>query len=399
MTHTHTRVAALLAMVALLLLGACVRDDAGNASHADEAHADEAQADDAHADEAHADGESHAYGELEFSASRRAAEGLESMTAGPRDMADTVSAPGEVRSNAYRSSQITPRIPAQIVARHARLGDTVETDQPLVTLSSVQMAEAQGALIEADREWQRVSELGRAVVSEQRYVAAEVARQRAHAAVRAYGLTAEQTDRLLEENGASLATGEFQLLSPQDGTIVFDDFVIGEVVEAGRVLIGISDESVLWVEAQLPPDDAARVLSDATARVRLPGGGWIDGTVIQRHHRIDEATRTQSVRIEVDNRGDVLHAGDYVEVALPTSARRARIAVPEAAVLLMDGAPTVFVVEGDTIHARPVESGPASAGWVEIEAGIAAGEEVVTRGAFLVKALMLRSRIGEGHAH
>jgi cobalt-zinc-cadmium efflux system membrane fusion protein len=95
----------------------------------------------------------------------------------------------------------------------------------------------------------------------------------------------------------------------------------------------------------------------------------------------------------------VLHAGDYVEVALGTSASEARVAVPESAVLLMDGMPTVFKVEGDELPPQPVQTGATSSGWTEVSAGLASGDEVVTQGAFLIKSLMLKSQMGEGHAH
>lgn len=372
-------------MATTLMVGACTWDAEKRGPQHEESHAEE--------------GEPHAEGVLQFRTAEREAQGIRTLQVGPRQMAATVSAPGEVRSNGYRSSQITPRIPAQVIARHARLGEAVESGQPLVMLSSVQMAEAQGELIEADREWQRVSELGRDIVSEQRYIAAQVARQRGYATVRAYGMTADQIERLLAEGDATLATGEFELLSPQGGTVIYDGFVIGEVVEPGDVLIEISDESVLWVEAQLSPEHAAATLTGSVASIRLPDGRWVEGTVIQRHHRIDEVTRTQAVRLEVDNSGDVLHAGDYVEVALPTAVAEARVAVPEMSVLLMDGMPAVFKVEGDEVHMQPVQTGATSSGWTGIEAGLAAGDEVVTQGAFLIKSLMLKSRMGEGHAH
>ena len=54
----------------------------------------------------------------------------------PRALGRTLSAPGEVRLNAYASAQVTPRIVAQVTARHARLGDRVETGQPMATLRS-----------------------------------------------------------------------------------------------------------------------------------------------------------------------------------------------------------------------------------------------------------------------
>jgi cobalt-zinc-cadmium efflux system membrane fusion protein len=308
-------------------------------------------------------------------------------------------APGEVRTNAYRSALVTPRVTAQIVARHALLGDAVTQEQPLVTLSSVPMAEAQGALIEADREWQRVRELGREVVSEARFVSAQVARQRGYATVAAYGMTEAQIDRLLESGDASSAMGEFQLLSPQAGTVLRDEFVVGELIEPGRVLFEVSDESVLWVQAQLASTDVARVMPGTMARVSRDGTHWLEGTVVQLQHRLDETTRTQGVRVEVENRDDELHPGDYVDVVLETAAATPQVAVPSDAVVLMDGASAVFKIEGDEIHAQPVEIGAQASGWTEIRAGLAVGDEVVTQGAFLVKSLLLKSQMGEGHAH
>ncbi|MEW5756457.1 MAG: efflux RND transporter periplasmic adaptor subunit [Pseudomonadota bacterium] len=341
----------------------------------------------------------HEEGAIRMSAAERAAQGIRTARVAPRALAGDVTAPGEVRVNAYASAQVTPRITAQVVARHARLGDAVKDGQPLVTLSSVAMAEAQGALIEADREWQRVRKLGREVVSDQRYVAAQVARQRAYATVRAFGLTEAQVDRLLTEGDASRATGAFDLLSPRAGTVIRDDFVLGEVVEPGRVLFELSDESLLWVEARLRPEQAGGVAVGTPARVSRDGDRWLDGKVVQLHHRLDEATRTQGVRVEVKNRGDELHPGEYVNVALRTAGADARIAVPKDAVLLMQGAPTVFKLEGEELHPQPVETGITRGGWTEIKAGLAKGDEVVIQGAFLLKSLALKSQMGEGHAH
>ncbi len=338
-------------------------------------------------------------GALVMPAAEREALGIRTARAEARALAGAVSAPGEVRVNAYRTAQVTPRISAQVVARMAYLGDPVEAGQPLVRLSSVEMAEAQGTLIEADREWNRVRRLGRGVVSEKRYVAAQVARQRAWATALAYGMTEAQVKELLAGGDTSRATGEFELLAPRDGTVIQDPFVVGEVIEPGRLLFEITDEKLLWAEARLRPEQADNVSVGVTARLSRDGSRWLQGEVVQLHHRVDEVTRTQSVRIEFANRDDALHPGDYVEVVLETDPVHTRIAVPKEAVVLMQGAPTVFVVEGDELHPRPLETGVTLAGWTEIRAGLAAGEEVVTQGAFLLKSLTLKSQMGEGHAH
>jgi len=349
-------------------------------------------------EEAHEEGqEEKARGYIEMSAEQRAEHGVETAIAESRPLTAVVSGPGEVKINLYRSAQVTPRITAQVVRRHARLGDLVEKGQQLVTLSSVAMAEAQGALIEADREWQRVKKLGRKVVSEKRYVSAQVDRQRAYATVLAYGMSKKEVSELLDSGDASAATGEFDLLSPQHGRIIYDDFVLGEVVETGRLLFEVSDESVIWVEARLRPEEVANIEIGSTARVSVDGKRWIDGRVIQLHHRLDAGSRTLGVRIDVDNRMGHLHPGQYVQVSLQTRASQARVAVPERAVVLLQGSQTVFKLEGDRLVPTAVETGVSSTGWLEVVSGLAPGEIIAVKGVFTLKSLLLKSQIGDEH--
>lgn len=382
--------------ILLMALGGLVPAWAGEGDHG------HAEGEVVHAGEAPVGEDEHGHEEaspLAMDAAARARLGIVTARAAARPFAESVTAPAEVRLDAYRSAVVTPRIAAQVVRRHVRLGDTVEAGQALVTLSSVEMAEAQADLIEADREWRRVRNLGRQVVSDKRYVAAQVARQRAWARVIAFGMTESQVERLLAGGDVGRATGAFDLLSPRAGTVIRDAFVEGEVVEPGRVLLEVTDEGVLWVEAQLRPEQASGVRIGAVAQVSRDGREWIEGRVIQLHHRVDEATRTQAVRIRVENAGDRLHPGEYVEAVVPVGEGEARVAVPERAVVLLQGAPTVFLVEDHGLEPRPVEVGRTVAGWTEIVAGLSAGTEVVVQGAFFLKSLLLKSQMGEGHAH
>lgn len=318
----------------------------------------------------------------------------------PRALNETLRVPGEVVINAYRSARVTPRVISQVVARHVRLGDTVTVGQRLVTLSSVAMAEAQGALIIGDREWQRVKSLGKGTVSARRFYEAQVAQQQALAKVLAYGMTDTQAAALMKSGNVSKATGSFDLLAPQAGTVMQDDFIVGELIEPGRVLIGITDESVMWVEAQTVPNILPNIGKGTTARVSLDGATWLEGTVVQRHHRLDETTRTQGLRIEVDNADDRLHPGQFVEAEIVTGTGAAVLAVPSAAVTMIDGAPTVFKFEnGHEFHAETIETGPTVGDWIVVVAGLVEGDEIAVDGVFHLKSLLLKSSLGEGHAH
>lgn len=317
-----------------------------------------------------------------------------------RRLNETVIVPGEVVINAYRSARVTPRINAQIVERHVTLGDRVEIGDRLLTLSSVAMAEAQGTLIVANREWLRVKSLGRETVSERRYTDAQVAFQQAFAKVLAYGMTQSQASALLQSDDVSKATGEFDLLAPQAGTVLRDDFIRGEIIEPGRVLVDISDESVIWVEAKTMQNGLHELNKGDVARVSLDGINWMDGTVIQRHHILDEITRTRGIRIEVDNADDSLHSGQFVEVEIVTGTHAPVLAVPSTALTLINGSTTVFKFENDNeFHPQQIDTGPSIGEWTVVTAGLSDGDQVAIDGVFHLKSLLLKSSLGEGHAH
>lgn len=313
--------------------------------------------------------------------------GLRTETLTAHEIGETVRAPGEVRLNAYATAQVTPRIAAQVIARHARLGDRVERGQPLVTLSSVELAEAQGDLVVAELEWGRLDRIKNKFVSDREYLEASVARQKARSRVLAFGMTQVQIAALLA-SASERADGTFDLLAPQAGTVIQDDFIQGELVQPGRVLFEITDELVRWVEAQVPPADVARIAVGDRARVGFGQGGEVrlDGRVTQLHHRLDESTRTQAVRIEVPDPDHRLHPGVFVDVTILVGAAEPVLAVPEAAVLRgPDGDWRVFVAEGEDAF-RPVEVNlVGTADGLAVIEGLLPGTQVVTEGAFFLQ--------------
>lgn len=357
---------------------------------------EEGTAAEGHGDE-HGDGHGEE-GAIRLNAEQRRANGVEIQKIAARGLGEEVTAPGEVQVNAYASAKVTPRIAAHIVQRHARLGDVVKEGALLATLSSAELADAQGQLILAEREWQRVQALGKDVASDRRFVEARVARQLAFARVLAFGMSKAQVESFLREDDPARADGTFALLAPRAGRVIQDDFIEGELAEPGKVLFEITDESVLWVQVRLSAAQAGGVRVGTPVRVRA-GEGWLTGRVIQSAHRMDEETRTIPVRAEIANTGDVLHPGQFVDVRVQSGGGRAALAVPADAVVLMQGASTVFKLAGDELKPQPVETGATKGGWTEIRAGIANGDEIVVKGVFYLKSLLLKSQLGEGHAH
>ncbi len=324
--------------------------------------------------------------------------GIEVTTLAYSQVPNEVEAPGEIRLNAYATSKVAPRIAAQVITRQARLGDHVEKGQPLVTLSSVAMAAAQGDLLVAEREWRRVKKLGREVVSEQRYTNARIAREQARAKVLAYGMTRSELTRLLGSGDAARAEGRFQLQAGQNGTVIEDAFVVGELVEPGRELFTISDESRLWVEARLSPEQAANIKPDTPAIVifqtqRIPA------RVTQVHHALDESTRTLGVRLEIPNPDDRLHPGLFVKTLIQGDTSTKALALPSEAILRSpDGDWQVFIEhQPGEFEPQEVDVVRNSGNLTMIE-GLEPGARVVTKGAFFLQSELAKSGF-EVHNH
>jgi len=336
-------------------------------------------------------------GAVEISAAQQRVAGIVVEPLRLQSLAAEIGAPGEVTLNAYLTRKVTPRITAQIMQRHVRLGEHVIIGQPLVTLSSVEMAEAQGALQVAEREWRRVESLGRATVSERRYTEAQVAQQQARSRVSAYGMTDDQIKALLGGTTIS-ADGTFQLQATQPGTVIRDDFVEGEFVEPGRELFEISDETQIWVEANLTPEQALDVSTGARARIKA-GAIWFEGRVIQAFHVLNETTRTLGVRIEVANPDERLHPGLFVDTRIEGASLSDVFAVPEDAVLRGPDGDWVVLIEENPGQFLSLEIDVVRtvAGMAVIE-GVPAGTRIVTEGAFFVQSEIAKSGF-EIHNH
>ena len=335
---------------------------------------------------------------VEMTAAQRRANGVVTALVARQKLVETIDAPGEVTLNQYATSQVTPRITAQVVTRHVRMGDTVRKGQPIITLTSVEMAEAQGELILAENEWKRTSMLGRDVVSEQRFIEAQVAAQQARAKVLAYGMTENGLVKFSKNGSALAAIGQFDLVAPQDGTIINDNFIVGQFIEPGDLLFEVSDERKIWVEAKLSPDKASNIEIGSLAWISEDGNRTA-GQVVQVFHQVDEVTRTLAVRVQVDNEADDFHPGEFVDVAISTGESVPTIAVPNQAIVLMAGKQVVFKVEGNELHPTPIVVGATLGDWTSVLSGVSLDDEIVIKNAFLVKSLILKSEMGEGHGH
>ena len=314
----------------------------------------------------------------------------------PRPLPRVIRAPGEVKANEYTANLVSPRITATVVARHARLGERVSKGQPLVTLFSVDVAEAQSAYVLAEQEFARLERVGRDIVAGQQYDAAVIKRQEARGRLESYGVTPTDMAALDGQGLGGGKVGQFDLAAAQAGIIITDDFRIGEVIDAGKTLFEIADPSVVWVEARVSPELAAEIAGQTG---KITAGEWTrEARMLQVRDVLDEATRTIGVRLEVRNQDRKLKPGQFVDVELYGRAQSV-LALPTESVLRNpDGDWAVFLETGPgTFQSKEVEVSYA-AGDLTVISGLEAGSRVVTKGAFSIMSEAAKAGF-DAHAH
>ncbi|MGO4551245.1 efflux RND transporter periplasmic adaptor subunit [Lysobacter sp. 2RAF19] len=381
-----------LSAALLLALVACSRSPDADATKPG-AEAEHAEGEEGHAES----GEEEAPGAVKMDDAAMKAAGIRLQTLQPSALSEELRAPGEVVDSAYGTTLITPRVEALVVRRHAKLGDEVRAGAPLATLASVEVSDAQAELRIAEQEWRRVSALGRDAVAGRRITEAKVAVDRARAKAQAYGLPGTASGGV---------NGQFTLTAPHAGRITEDEFVVGERIEPGKALFRLVDESTVWVDAKLPSGTVSRIEPGSPAII-VVGGERINGKVLRSAHRTSDATRTASVRLEVPNKGDRLHGGDFVEVYFNAASASnvdnkaaTQLAIPTDALMQLEGETVVFRRNAEgALEPVSVRTGEVIGDRTVIREGLKAGDTVVVAGAFAVKSQILKAQLGEGHGH
>ncbi len=326
---------------------------------------------------------------LKLTAEQQSMLSLQVITLQPEANAtQTLTVPAEIISNQYRTWVVPVRIDSQVQSRSATLGQHMEKGDPIATLFSPAMAQLQSDLQVAADAWQRVNNLGRRTVGNQRYLDAQGNYQSLRARAKGYGLN---DDAIAAIEAGKSEKGVYTLTAPDAGLVLEDAFQQGQWLTAGSALVTLVDESELWADAALPPTPGLQIATGTPATVII-GDTEVAGEVIQSGHRLNPVTRTLSVRVSVPNAGHLLHPGMFADVALPLAAPENALTVPEEALTRGPDGDWQLFVENEPGHYQPVEI--QLNGQLEdrrMVTGIDPGTRVVTRGAFFLASEMAKS--------
>jgi cobalt-zinc-cadmium efflux system membrane fusion protein len=332
-------------------------------------------------------------------------------------LAIALRATGSVQPIESRLAHVRPLAQGRILDVLVKVGDRVSRGQPLARFDNVEagavaterdraraeLARLRVQLGTATRQVERARRLAEIGAAPQReYEASLGEQQQIEASIHAQESAIAGLDVRLRRFGTADAAADASsvaaISSPIAGVLVRAAAAPGDVVDATTELFTVADISRLYVEAQVFEKDlgavrkgqAATITVDAYPDERLPGTVAVIGAAL------DPRTRSVPVRVELANAGDRLKLDMFARVALATEATEQAIAVPREAVQLLEGRQVVFIRSGATeFRVRPVTVGRLSGRLVEITEGLAAGDLVVTTGAFKLKSALLAGTLGD----
>jgi Cu(I)/Ag(I) efflux system membrane fusion protein len=320
-----------------------------------------------------------ASGEIVLDGGRRQRIGVTTARAERRPLAVSVRAVGQVTYDQTRLTEVTLKVGGWIGELFAdRLGQRVEEGEPLFTLYSPDLFEAQREYLEAYTNQRMGRSAGSATGAD--YLT-EARRQR----LRMWDLGPEQVKRL---ETSRLPLEVVPILAPASGHVIEKNVIAGAAVEPGMTLYRIAGLERVWVEAEVYESELALLRAGDPATVTLPHlpGRSFAGRIAFVYPWLDAATRTGRVRVELPNPGLALKPEMYAEVVFERALGE-RLAVPEEAILYAGDSRYVFLdLGGGRLRPQAVTPGQRAGEWVEILDGLAPGDLVVTSGNFLIAA-------------
>jgi len=186
----------------------------------------------------------------------------------------------------------------------------------------------------------------------------------------------------------SAGVSRFELVSPLDGVLADIAVSPGEMLAQGDRAFLVLDPTELRVEAKVPEHELARLAGEGDAVVSVDAfpGKSFPGKLLAQGQVIDDATRTAKVIFSVSNGEDLLKLGMFARVQIGAGADKQVVAVPDAAILDIDGRRVVYVhTAPEEFEAKEIAVGRRDGDMLEVIQGLDAGARVVVIGAYTLR--------------
>lgn len=207
----------------------------------------------------------------------------------------------------------------------------------------------------------------------------DAARQR----MRQVGMNEAQISEV-EQKGA--VQSRFTVTAPISGVVLENMAREGMTLTTGAVLFRINGLSSVWAQAEVPESQVAFIRAGAQVQAKSASEAQaFKGRVQAVLPEVNPSTRTVKVRMELNNAGELLVPGMFVQMQFTDPQARQALLIPSEAVIQTGKRTVVLVAEaGGKFKPVEVEVGIENAGQTEVKSGLSLHEQVVVSSQFLI---------------
>jgi cobalt-zinc-cadmium efflux system membrane fusion protein len=312
---------------------------------------------------------------------------------------------GNIDFNEDMAAQVFPPYQGRIVTLYAKIGDNVTRGQPLLTIESPDLIQAESSLIAAagvldltthalERAKQLYEVQGMAEKDLQQAISdqqtAEGALKAARDAVAVFGKSQTQVDHMVKTRTID---PYLVVPSPIAGRITARNAAPGDFVQPGNAPApySVADISRIWMNASVTESDMPMVRRGQHVRVTVMAfpGRIFDGEISTVGATVDPQLHRGLVRAEIEDPKHELLPGMFASFVIVTGAPVSGVAVPaEGVVREGNGTMTVWLAsDGHHFTKKAVKVGMQYAGYDQILEGVGSGAQIVTKGAVFLDVL------------
>jgi membrane fusion protein, multidrug efflux system len=294
---------------------------------------------------------------------------VEAAAARSDTVVDAILATGQVE--ALQAIELRPEVEGRLVKILVREGALVGRGTPLFKIDDAEL-KAQVAEVSANLDLARQSlNRTRELLGQKASSQAEL--ERAEATMRS---NQAQLERLKVRLDRTLVRAPF-------AGVMGQRFVsLGDYVNTDTRLVTLQTVTPQRASFQVPERyaDQLKLGQQVTFRVAALRGRQFTGKVDFVDPVVKLPGRTITVKALVPNPRRELQSGMFIEARLATDIRPNAVVIPEDAVLPLQGANFVWVVDNGKATRRQVELGVRTPGFVEIRSGVESSDQVVVGG-------------------
>jgi len=188
----------------------------------------------------------------------------------------------------------------------------------------------------------------------------------------------------------------YKLKAPFAGTILDRELVVpGVAVEIANRIFTLANLDHVWIEANINPTNLVHLRNDRHVDVRFTSDAYpeqeFDAKVLYSGDMVIEKTQTVTLLARAENPEHQLKPGMYIDVTVSVRSEEKVPSVPSNALLSDDDRWIAFVRVGqEEFELRDVKTNGPGEARAAVFSGLKPGEEVVTHGAFKLKAELIR---------